>query len=417
MNKDKLEKLEKIAQKEGTPILVMDHAQIRRNYKEFTEKLPRVQVYYAVKANSEREIIETLFKEEASFDVASLKEFLLVLDVIKTLPPKTLDNFIWNNIIYANPVKETDSLHVLDKYKPLLTYDSIEEMEKITKHCPEAGVLLRLKVSDEGSVVKFSNKFGIEPKEAVDLIEKTINSGLTVEGVSFHAGSQCNDPQNFVKALKSAAYIFKEADLRGITIGESVTRGYPVKILDIGGGFPIKYNGNEQSFTGLAKTINKELDRLFPIDKVDVLAEPGRFLVGNAGTEVASIILAKHSKKPICYHLNTGVYHDFSSMIYDHAPINLESFKEGEKSECYVFGPTCDGLDTLSENEYIHNTSRIFLPKLSDGDMVYAENMGAYTNASATNFNGYPPAKVVHINMKQSISVISKYAENNGQSS
>ena len=63
MNKDKLEKLEKIAQKEGTPILVIDHSQIRKNYQEFKEKLPRVQVYYAVKANSEKEIIKTLFNE------------------------------------------------------------------------------------------------------------------------------------------------------------------------------------------------------------------------------------------------------------------------------------------------------------------------------------------------------------------
>ncbi|MDP3027782.1 MAG: type III PLP-dependent enzyme [Nanoarchaeota archaeon] len=398
MNKNTLEK---IAREKGTPILVMDHSQIRRNYSEFREKLPRVQVYYAVKANSEKEIIKTLFNEGAGFDVASLPEFFLVLDVIKNLPPKEFETFIWDNIIYANPVKEPNSLHVLNKHMPLLTYDSIEEMEKITKHCPEAGVLLRIKVCDEGSVVKFSNKFGISPEEAPGLIEKTIKAGLTVEGISFHAGSQCNNPSNFIKALESAAYIFKEASSRGLNIGESVSKqSYITKILDIGGGFPVKYNGNEQSFRGLSKIINKELDRLFPIDEVNVLAEPGRFLVANAGTEIASVILAKHSKNPACYHLNSGVYQDFSSMIYDHAPIKLESFKDGEKSECYVFGPTCDGLDTLSENEYIHNTSKVFLPKLEEGDMVYAENMGAYTNVSATQFNGVAPAKVIHVNMK-----------------
>ncbi len=397
MNKNTLEK---IAQKEGTPILVIDHSQIRKNYQEFKEKLPRVQVYYAVKANSEKEIIKTMFNEGASFDVASLNEFFLVLDFIKNLPPKEFNNFIWDNIIYANPVKEQASLHVLNQYRPLLTYDSIEEMEKITKHCPEAGVLLRIKVCDEGSVVKFSNKFGISPEEAPDLIEKTIKAGLIVEGISFHAGSQCNNPLNFTKALESAAYVFKEADSRGLKIGESVSKGYLTKILDIGGGFPVKYNGNEQSFKGLSKLINNELDKLFPIDEFDILAEPGRFLVANAGTEIASILLAKHSKSPPCYHINTGIYQDFSAMIYDHIHINLEAFKDGEKSECYVFGPTCDGLDTLSENEYIHNTSKIFLPKLEEGDMVYAENMGAYSNASATRFNGYDPAKVVHVNMK-----------------
>lgn len=398
MNKNTLEK---IAQKEGTPILVMDHSQIRKNYHEFIERLPRVHVYYAVKANSEKEIIKTLFNEGASFDVASLPEFFLVLSFIKNLPPKEFENFIWDNIIYANPVKEPDSLHVLNRYNPLLTYDSIEEMKKITKHCPEAGVLLRIKVCDDGSVVKFSNKFGISPEEAPNLIEKTIKAGLTVEGISFHAGSQCNNPLNFIKALESAAYIFKEANSRGLNIGESVSKqGYLTKILDIGGGFPVRYEGNEQSFNELSKIINNELGKLFPKDEVCVLAEPGRFLVANAGTEIASIILAKHSKSPACYHLNAGVYQDFSSMIYDHAPIKLGSFKKGEKSECYVFGPTCDGLDTLSENEYIHNTSKIFLPELEEGDRIYAKNMGAYTNVSATRFNGVEPAKVIHVNMK-----------------
>jgi ornithine decarboxylase len=400
-NKMNKNTLEKIARERGTPILVIDHSQIRKNYSEFRSLLPRVQVYYAVKANCEPEILKTLFNQGAGFDVASLQEFLLVLDAVKNLPPKEYDRFIWNNVIYSNPVKEPDSLHVLNKYNPLLTYDSIEEMEKITRHCPQAGVLLRLKVSDEGSVVKFSNKFGIPPNEAVDLIEKTVNSGLIVEGVSFHVGSQCDNPSNFVKALESASYVFNESKRRGLAIGESVSKQNNLtKILDIGGGFPIKYNGNENSLTTLSEIINRELDRLFPIDEVDIIAEPGRYLVGNAGTEAASVILAKHSKNPVCYHLNTGVYHDFSSMIYDHAPISLKAFKRGKKSECYVFGPTCDGLDCLSENEYIPHASKIFLPKLSDGDMVFAENMGAYTNASATNFNNISPAKIVHVNVK-----------------
>ena len=393
------ELINKLAAENGTPLLIIDHEQIRKNYREFRERLPRVQVYYAIKANSDTEIIKTLLKLGASFDVASLNEFYLIFDLVKHLAPRELQNFIWNNIIYANPVKKQDSLHVLNLYKPLLTYDSVEEMQKIKVHSPDAGLLLRVKISDAGSVVKFSNKFGIDPERAMDLIKETIDSGMTVEGISFHAGSQCNNPRNFVKALRTVSEIFKEAESRGCRIGETVTKGYPIKIVDIGGGFPVQYHGDERSFAELAAIINKEIDKLFPPDKVLLLAEPGRFLVANAGTEVASVILAKHSTIPPSYHIDDGVYHTFSALIYDHIPIKVQALKDGPPEECQLFGPTCDGLDTLSENTYIHNTGKVFLPPLDEGDMVYTENMGAYTTASSTNFNGMPPAKVVHINL------------------
>jgi ornithine decarboxylase len=272
-------------------------------------------------------------------------------------------------------------------------------MEKIKIHCPDAGLLLRIKVSDEGSVVKFSNKFGIEPELAPDLIEKTIKVGLGVEGVSFHAGSQCENPENFIKALRAVADVFKEVEKRGLEIGEKITSGHPIKIVDIGGGFPAEYNGGQQSFGKLAALINKELDNLFPKDKTAVIAEPGRFLVANAGTAISSVVLAKHSTKPPSYHIDDGVYHTFSAVMYDHFEPDLKSFKPGHKIECKVFGPTCDGLDELSENSYIHNSKNMFLPKLENGDLIYQENIGAYSNASATNFNGFPPAKIIHVNI------------------
>jgi ornithine decarboxylase len=394
--------IEKLAKENGTPLLIIDHDKIRKNYNNFRRLLPRVQIYYAVKANSDPEIVKTLYKLGSSFDVASLPEFNLVFDLVKNLSPKELQDFIWDKIIYANPVKKIDSLHVLNLYKPLLTYDSFEEMKKVKLHCPDAGLLLRIKISDEGSVVKFSNKFGIEREKAVDLIEQTIKEGLVVEGISFHAGSQCNNPENFKEALETIANIFKELDKKGLKIGYSKDGSYSEKVLpkivDIGGGFPVKYNGDEQTFEELAEFLNKEFDRLFPDENIKIIAEPGRYLVANSGKEVASVILAKKSTKIPSYHIDDGVYHTFSAMVYDHVPIKINCLKTGEKQECAVFGPTCDGLDTLSVNEYIHNTSKVFLPKLEEGDLIYVENMGAYTSASSTYFNGMPPAKVMHIN-------------------
>ena len=393
--------LKKMVQKNGTPILIIDHKKIRENYREFKKRLPKVQVYYALKANPEPEIIKTLYNEGSSFDVASISELRLVLDTLTPLLQRDaipLPDFIWKRIIYANPVKSSDSLPELDMYKPLLTYDSLEEMKKIKFNCPNAGLLLRIKISDNGSLVKFSNKFGVEPGKAAELIEETVKSGLIVEGISFHVGSQCNNFENFIKALESVARIFREVELRGYKIGEVGTRGDPIKQIDIGGGFPVRYNGDEKLFSELAKMLNKGFDKLFSEENVDILAEPGRFLVANAGTLVAKVILAKHSTKIPRYHIDDGIYHTFSAVMYDHFEPKLQVIKEGEKTECYVFGPTCDGLDELSKNQYIHNTSKISLPKLDEGDLIYQENIGAYSNASSTNFNGMPPAKIIHIN-------------------
>lgn len=394
MNKKTLEQL---AIEHGTPLVVIDHDVIRKNYAEFQERLPRVQIYYAVKANPAPEIIRTLYRLGSSFDVASLPEFNLVFENIKNLPPRELQDFIWDNVIYANPIKKTDSLHVLNLYKPLLTYDSFEEVEKVKQHCPDAGLLLRLKVPNDGAMVDLSCKFGVEPDEAVELIGQTLRAGIGVEGLSFHVGSQCNNPDNFLRSLAMCKDIFDQAAAKGYDVGEK-TRGTKKRLVDIGGGFPIKYSGDEQSFKSLAKILNKEFDRLFPEDAFELLAEPGRFIVGNSGTAVASIILAKHSRKPIpSYHIDDGVYHTYSAIIYDHVTPTLKAFKDGAEQEYAIFGPTCDGLDTISQNKYLPNAPRVFLPKLESGDYIYAENMGAYSTASSSYFNGMPPAKVVHV--------------------
>lgn len=388
--------IEQLVGEFGTPLLVIDHAQIRKNYKEFRRRLPRVQPYFAVKSNPEPEIIQTMYDLGASFDVASLPEFKLVADRIKHLLPEEQQKFIWNKLIYANPVKKIDSLHELNLYKPLLTYDSLEEMEKIRIHCPDAGLLLRIKVPNNGSVVELSNKFGIDPKYAVDLISKTLKAKIQVEGISFHVGSQCNNFENFTVALDSAYEIFKKCDRKKLAIG-SISKRYSVKVLDIGGGFPVKYHDGDASFEELAKKLNQDFDNLFPNGNVDIMAEPGRFMVANAGTSIARVILAKHKwqDKP-CYHIDDGVYHTYSAILFDHLIPTLESLKRGKEKRSIVFGPTCDGLDEISREA--------MLPKLREGDLIIAENMGAYTNASATGnqykegFNGYPPAKIIHIN-------------------
>lgn len=378
-NQKYLENLKKIACENGTPVFIIDHERIRQNYREFKENLPRVQAYYAVKANSNPEIIKTLYKIGASFDVASFPEFLLVYENIKRLPAKEQQDFIWDKIIYANTIKQVEALHKLDQYKPLVTYDNIEELRKIRRHCPNAGLVLRIRVPNTGSMVELSSKFGAHPGEAVDLIIEAFESGVVVEGLSFHVGSQCTNFENYIQALQLSASILKEAE----------TRGHKIKILDIGGGFPVKYHSKVKAFKTLAKKLNAEFKRLFPED-IEILAEPGRFMVANAGTLVAKIIGKAVRDGKTCYYLDDGVYHTFSGIVFDHCRYPIKSFKEGEKKISAVFGPTCDAFDTISIGEE--------LPELEIDDLVYAENIGAYSIASSTYFNGFPPAKIAHIN-------------------
>jgi ornithine decarboxylase len=371
--------LQKLAKQHGTPLVVVDHKALRKNYAQFRKYLPRVQAYYAVKANSDPAIVQTFYDAGASFDVASVAEFLNVHDKIAHLPAKQRQDYIWDRIIYANPIKAIETLEQLDPYKPLVTYDNQEEVLKIARHAPHAGLVLRLRVPNTGSMVELSSKFGAHASEAAELIALADRHKLVVEGLSFHVGSQCTNPQNYVQALQLAADVFAEAK----------TNGFELKLLDIGGGFPAHYDDTVPAFRKLARTINSELDRLFP-EPLEILAEPGRFLVASAATAIAKVIGKAVRDGKQCYYLDDGVYHTYSGVIFDHCQYHLQSFKKGAKQLCAVFGPTCDALDTIGLAEQ--------LPDLELGELVYSENIGAYSAASSTSFNGFPPAKIVHVN-------------------
>jgi ornithine decarboxylase len=373
--------LKRLAEQHGTPLFVVDHDELRRNYATFKKYLPRIQAYYAVKANPDPAIVKTLFDAGASFDVASMPEFRIVYEYIKDMPDKQRQDWIWDKIIYANPIKANETLQELNPYKPLVTYDNYEEIRKIKKHAPQAGLALRLKVTNTGAMVELSSKFGAAPGEAVDLILAADKVGLTVEGISFHVGSQTTNFGNYVAAINLAANIFKEARDRGYS---------KMNLLDIGGGFPAPYDDTVKPFRELAGIINRELNRLFP-KNIQILAEPGRFLCATAATAISKIIGKAVREGKLCYYVNDGVYHTFSGVIFDHCHYHMKSFKRGPTQICSVFGPTCDALDVVSMAEELPGDLQL-------GDLLYSEQIGAYSHASSTWFNGFPPATVVHIN-------------------
>jgi ornithine decarboxylase len=232
-------------------------------------------------------------------------------------------------------------------------------------------------------MVELSSKFGASPGEAVDLILLADKLGLTCEGLSFHVGSQTTNFENYVQALALCSGIYSEARERGYA---------KMNLIDIGGGFPARYDDTVKPFKELAAVINHELARLFP-KNIQILAEPGRFLVANAAYTVSKVIgKAVREGKP-SYYINDGVYHSYSGVIFDHCKYPVRAFKRGQTRISAVYGPTCDALDVVSMAEN--------LPELNRDDLVYSENIGAYSHASSTYFNGFPPASVVHVNVDE----------------
>jgi ornithine decarboxylase len=375
---DKHEELLKLVEHYGSPLFIVDHEKLRENYRTFKKCLPRVQCYYAVKANSEQQIVETLFEEGSSFDVASYNEFMQVYQYIKHFDRKEKKHFVWDKIIFSNTIKDRTTLAKIKQYKPLVTYDNSAEVKKLKQHCETAGLVLRLKVPDTGSQVEMASKFGAEPGDAQQLIQEAFDLGLNVEGISFHVGSQCTNFDNYTVALDLAATILNDAR----------KKGFPLNLVDIGGGFPVPYDPSVPQFEKLAAMLNSEFSRLFP-DDIQILAEPGRFMVATVATLVSEIIGKARRDGKIFYHINDGVYQTFSGVVYDHWIPNFHAFKTGEPEICAVVGPTCDSFDKISLSVELPRTLEV-------GDYLYTENIGAYSTASSTTFNGFDGAKIFH---------------------
>jgi ornithine decarboxylase len=359
---------------------VIDHKVIRQNYLTLRKHLPRVGLYYAIKANPEPSIIKTLAPLNAGYDVASLQEYQMVIDNVPSSEKADLEAFIYDRIIVANTIKPVETLKHLAHHRTLMTYDNPEELRKIRKYCPDAGLICRIKVANVGSVVELSSKFGVEPGDATDLIAEAFDLGLTVEGVSFHVGSQCLNIDNYVNALEASAGIFSEVS----------SRGHKLKLLNIGGGFPVPYDDAVVPFPELARKLRSEIDRLFP-KEVEIVAEPGRFIAATAATLIAKVIGRSLRDGKMVYYIDDGVYNTLSGVVFDHIPYHFRSFKRGATRLSAVVGPTCDAFDTISTAEN--------LPDLKVDDLLYVKNIGAYSSASATTFNGFPKARILNLNL------------------
>lgn len=352
----------------GTPLFIISKSKLHEQVQKFRTLIPRAIPFYAVKANPHPEILKIFAQLGLGFDVASKQEIDAILN-------------LWVNptrMVFANTTKDPSTLKYAHKKGiTLMTFDSEYELNKIAKYAPGANVLVRIKVPNVGSMVELSIKFGVDPPDAIPLLIKAYKLGLKPTGISFHVGSQCTKVENYIEAFELVSIILNDAKLKQL----------PLEIIDIGGGFPIRhFDWEGDLFTEMAPLINKELDRLFP-PTIKIIAEPGRVLVGPACTLVMQVVGKSIRANKHWYYLNDGVYGTLSGIIYDHCKYQYKVFKKGPTQISTLAGPTCDSLDVISYSED--------LPELEFGDIVYVENIGAYSIATATEFNSLPKAKVV----------------------
>lgn len=357
-----------LAKKHGTPLFIISRTLLLAQLNRFRKLLPRVEPFYAVKANPNPEVIKLLAQHGCGFDVASEPEIELVL-AAGVKPEK---------LIFANTIKRTEAIQFARRRGVnLMTFDSEYELAKIARYAPRARVLVRIKVPNVGSVVELSLKFGAEVTDAVPYLLKARKLGLEPVGIAFHVGSQCTYGNNYLEALELTKMILSEADKKGLKL----------TIIDIGGGFPIRhFDSDEDWFADMAPALNMELARLFD-PEIRIIAEPGRVLIGPAGILVMSVIGKSIRNNKHWYYLDDGVYGALSGTIFDHCKYQFEALKKGPTQLTTLAGPTCDSLDIISPAEE--------LPELELGDLVFARNIGAYSITHATSFNGIPPAKTV----------------------
>jgi ornithine decarboxylase len=355
----------------GSPLLVIDCARVRAQYRSLARALPGVDLHYALKPLPHAAVIETIREEGGFFDLATTGEVQLVsrlgVDAARC--------------IHTHPIKrDIDIRNALHAGVRLFVADNVDELEKFIPYRAETGLLLRVSFRAPGAVCDLSRKFGCDPEALPGLARRARELGLTVRGLSFHVGSQAPNAMKHLEAIETCQRLLAQA--RRERLG-------PFDTLDIGGGFPIGYGQRAPEIGRFCAPLRKALAKL--PRRVRVIAEPGRFIAGPAAIGVASVMGRAEREGHWWYYLDDGLYGSYSGQIYDHARYPVEALRGGEERFPSVLaGPTCDSIDVIAET--------LMLPRLRPGDLIVGRSMGAYTWASASEFNFFPRATVVAVN-------------------
>ena len=373
------QRMKAFADQHETPFVVIDRQIIADAYDQLGTCFPFAKIYYAVKANPATEITELLRDKGSNFDIASIYELDKVMSA----------GVAAERISYGNTIKKArDIRYFYEKGVRLFATDSEADLRNIAKAAPGAKVYVR--ILTEGSTSAdwpLSRKFGCNPDMALDLLILAKQLGLVPYGVSFHVGSQQRDIDVWDAAIAKVKVIFerlKEED--GITL----------QMINMGGGFPANYIARTNSLETYAEEIIRFLKEDFGDELPEIILEPGRSLIANAGILVSEVVLvARKSRTAVerWVYTDVGKFSGLIETMDESIKFPIWTEKKGEMEEVIIAGPTCDSADIMYENY------KYGLPlNLASGDRLYWFSTGAYTTSySAVEFNGFPPLKAFYI--------------------
>jgi ornithine decarboxylase len=363
--------IRRLAARFGSPLLVVDCEQVRRQYRALRDALPGVDLHYALKPLPHASVVATLRDEGAFFDLATTGEVELVK--AQGIAPE--------RCIHTHPIKrDSDIRDALRFGVTTFVADNPDEIKKFARYRKRAELLLRVCFRSPTAVCDLSKKFGCEPGAVLGLIEQARRLGVRVRGLSFHVGSQATDPSKYIEAVQACTNLIAEALLAGLP---------SLDVLDIGGGFPVPYTDSVMPIAEFCAPIRTALSKL--PKHVRVIAEPGRFIAAPAAIAVSTVMGKAKRDGRWWYYLDDGLYGSYSGQLFDHAKYPVAALRQGvELFDSVLAGPTCDSIDVIDD--------AIALPELEVGDLLVGRMMGAYTWASATDFNFFKRAKVVVMN-------------------
>ena len=357
-----------------TPCLVVDLDAIAEAYEALRWYLPLARVYYAVKANPAAEIVAMLERKGASFDVASRGEVELCL--ANGVAPDRLS--------FGNTIKkEKDIAFAYQAGLRIFAFDSARELDKLARAASGARVFCRILVACEGAEWPLSRKFGCAPEMAIDLLRKARDLGLDPYGVSFHVGSQQTDLGQWDGAVGTAARMFSllaEADIN-------------LRMINIGGGFPAHYSGEVPEIDRYAQAVMAAITRHFGNDLPEIIIEPGRSLVGDAGVIQSEVVLISEkggADDRRWVYLDVGKFNGLAETMDESIKYRIVTpGRSGSSGPVILAGPTCDSADILYEQ------TEYRLPfGLEVGDKIEILSAGAYTASYASvGFNGFSPIR------------------------
>ena len=349
------------------PLLAVSEHRLRANARSFIAAMPRVRPHFAVKANPDVNILKIFREEGCCFEIASSAELQAMIDLGMDL----------NTVFYSNPIKSPASIrHAAAAGIQWYVVDTPEEVLKIGAIKPDAKLYVRTEVSNEGSVWPLAGKFGASASGITATIEAAKKIGMQITGVTFHVGSQCSNINNWIEGIHAAKSIFKQLEANGWT----------PELLNIGGGYPVQFTGAEPAIAEVGVAINKALEAI--PESIQIMAEPGRFLVGSAGCLVTQVVgMATRDEKRWLY-LDTGTYGGLMELAQGF-PSNIVSQRTGEPRVWTIAGPTCDSIDVVGEHNLPSN--------MEEEDIIFITNQGAYCATCACDFNGFPVPKMVMV--------------------